>query len=172
MFTTANLLNAAQWAGILTLVFGAITVLGFVLKWGIRFRLVGVTSFMGVLTGGFFALGLGLFSHTTIPGAVRYTVIYDNGSTQIAIALSTPVTESQVEATLRQAAADLFSYGRLGQTSSQMTIRARTMIHPESGVSKPLYLGQVQRSPSNNQDNPLDIKIYSRNFAQLPKPTV
>ncbi|MHC5832341.1 MAG: DUF2518 family protein, partial [Nostoc sp.] len=35
MFTIANFLQYAQWSGIATLVFAAIAVLAFILKWGI-----------------------------------------------------------------------------------------------------------------------------------------
>jgi Protein of function (DUF2518) len=171
MSQTIDFLQATQWAGILTLVCAAFTILGFVLKWGIRFRLVGVTGFMGVLTGGLFALSLGLFTRTAIPGAVRYSVIYDNGASTVAIALPNDITPTQLEATLRQAASNLFSYGRLGGPASELVIRARTITHPLPGVSQPLYLGQVKRSLSDRNDDQLEIEIYSDNLAQLPKPT-
>jgi hypothetical protein len=50
-----------------------------------------------------------------------------------------------------------------------MTILARTVIHPEEGVSKPLYLGKVQRSLSQQRDDSeLDIEVFSSQFSQLP----
>lgn len=171
MISTAEFIQASQWAGIATVGIAALAVLGFVFKWGIRFRLVGVTGFMGVLTGGLFALALGLFTHTTIPGAVHYSVIYDNGASLAAIAIPAKITESELDATLRQAAADLFSYGRLGQPGSQLTIRARAIIHPKPGVSKPLFLGEATQALGNRDRQELAIKIYQENLAQLPKPT-
>jgi len=171
MLTTADFLTATKWVGITTLVFAAITVLGFILKWGIRFRLVGVTGFLGVLTSGLFALGLVPFTRSVIPGAVHFSTVYDNGATQAVIAVRPQISESQLEATLRQAASDLYSYGRLGRTGEeQLTIRARTIIHPEPGVSKPLYLGQVKRSLSSRNDEQMEIAIFPDNLAQLPKP--
>lgn len=169
MPTTIDFFTIGRWMGILTIVFAVLAVLGFIFKWGIRFRLVGVTGFMGVLTGGLFSLYLGLSTHTTIPGAVRYSVVYDNGASQVVIAVSPQIAESELEATLRQAASDLYSFGRLGQVGNQMTIRARTIIHPESGVSKPLYLGQVRRSLASREDEQMQIDIYPENLAQLPK---
>lgn len=172
MPTTADFLTATQWAGIITLVFAALTVLGFILKWGIRFRLVGSTGFLGVVTGGLFTLGLVPFAHTVIPGAVRFSLTYDNGATQAVITVRPQITESELSATLRQAASDLYSYGRLGRDEDQLTIRARTIIHPEPGVSQPLYLGQVKRSLANRNDEQMAIDIYQENMAQLPgKPT-
>ncbi|MBW4574554.1 MAG: Ycf51 family protein [Aphanothece sp. CMT-3BRIN-NPC111] len=171
MLTTADFLTATQWVGALTLVCAAITVLGFFLKWGIRFRLVGITAFIGVLTGGLFALSLVPFTRTLIPDAVRYSLIYDTGAAQTVIAVPPKITESQLDATLRQAAADLFSSGRLSQGRSQLSIRARTILHPEPGVSQPLFLGEVKRSLSSRSDEEMSIEIYHNNFAKLPKST-
>lgn len=157
-----------KWSGILTLASAVLTVLGFILSWGVRFRLVGVTGFMAVLTGGLFALSLGLFSYATVPGSVRFSLVYDNGANQAVIAVPPTVTESEVEATLRKAAADLYSYGRLGRGDNQFTIRLRTILHPEPGVSKPLYLGQVRRSLTEREDENMEIEVFKDRLAQLP----
>jgi hypothetical protein len=173
MLTTADFLQYTQWSGIATLVFAALTVLGLIFKWGIRFRLVGTTGFMLVLTSGLFALSLVPLSRTVIPGATRFTLVYDNGSTQAVIATSPQITPSQLDATLRQAASNLYSYGRLGSRNEKyLTIRARTVVHPEPGVSVPLYLGQVKRSLTSREDAEMTVEIYPEKFAQLPKPTV
>lgn len=171
MLTTADFLSFAQWAGILTLVSGLIAVLGFIFKLGIRFRLVGITGFLGVLTVGLFALGIVPFSRTVVPGAIRFTVVYDNGGPQTVIAVPSKLTETELDATLRQAASDMFSLGRIGGLDNQLTIRARTIIHPEPGVTKPLFLGQVTRSLSSRNDEKMVIDIYPESFAQLPKST-
>jgi hypothetical protein len=170
MLTTADFLNLTKWSGILTLLCAAITVLALILKWGVRFRFVGITGFMCVLTGGLFALSLVPLTRTLVPGAVRYTLTYDTGGTQTVIAVKPDITETELEATLRQAANNLFSYGRLGQGQTQLNIRARTIIHPTEGVSEPLLLGEAKQSLSTREDDQLAIKIYHENFAKLPKP--
>jgi hypothetical protein len=170
MLTTDAFLTYAQWAGIATIAFGSITVLGFFLKWGIRFRLVGATGFLLVVTAGLFALGIVPFTRTVIPGAVRFTTVFDSGATQAVIVVSPTITESELTATLKQAASDLYSFGRLGGQSNEMlTIRARTIIHPEPGLSQPLYLGQVKRSLAVREDEQMDIEIFQNNLAKLPK---
>ncbi|MBD2202476.1 Ycf51 family protein [Calothrix sp. FACHB-1219] len=170
MLTTADFLQYTQWSGIATLVFAVLTVLGLIFKWGIRFRLVGTTGFMLVLTGGLFALSLVPLSRTVIPGAVRFTLVYDNGSTQAVIAIAPNITPSALEATLRQAASNLYSYGRLGsKNDNYLTIRARTLIHPELGLTVPLYLGQVKRTLTQREDPQMAVEIYPEKFAQLPK---
>lgn len=166
-----DFLTYTKWSAILTVVCFLLAILAFLLKWGIRFRLVGVTGFMGVLTVGLFALNFGLFTRTVIPGSVRYSVVYDNGGSQAVVAIAPQVTESEVDATLRQAASDLFSFGRLGGVNNQLTIRARTVIHPEEGISKPLYLGQVKRSLGQREDEQMQIEVFSESFAQLPEET-
>jgi hypothetical protein len=170
MPTTADFLNYAQWVGTTTLACAALTVLAFILKWGIRFRLVGVTGFLGVVTGGLFALGLVPLTRTVVTGAVRFSVVYDNGGTQAVIAVPPQISESELSATLRQAAGNLYSFGRLGRgDEDQLIIRARTIVHPEKGVSQPLYLGQVKRSLSSRNDDQMAIEIYQEKLAQLPK---
>ena len=172
MLTTANFLTATQWVGVITLISAVVTVLAFILKWGIRFRLVGTTGFLVVLTGGLFALSLVPLTRTVVLGAVRFSRIYDNGSTQAVIRVPPQITQSELDATLRQAASDLYSYGRMGQgKEDQLTIRARTVVHPEPGLSKPLYLGQVKRSLARRDDEQMSINIYQENLAQLPNPT-
>lgn len=170
MFTTAQLLTYTQWSAYFTLFCAALTVLGWIFKWGIRFRLVGVTSFMGVFTGGLFALSLGLHTRPTFPDAVRFSRVYDTGAAQVVIAVPPTITATQLEATLRQAAADLYSSGRLSQRGSDMLIRARTIIHPQPGISQPLYLGQVTRSLATRDDKNMRIEIFPDKFAQLPQP--
>jgi hypothetical protein len=162
---------ASQWAGIMTLASAALAGLGFVLKWGIRFRLVGVAGFMLVLTGGLFALGLVPIVHTIVPGAVRFSLVFDNGANQVVIAVSPEITESQLTATLRQAATDhLFTYSRLGRDGQPVLLRARTLLHPEPGVSQPVYLGQAQRVFGAPDE--LAIALYPDQVALLPQPAM
>ncbi|ADI65016.1 Ycf51 family protein [Trichormus azollae] len=172
MFTTADFLQYSQWSGIATLLFAVLAILAFIFKWGFRFRLVGTTGFMIVLTTGLFSLSLVPLSRTVIPGAVKYTLVYDNGSSQAVIATAPEITPTELEATLRQAASHLYSYGRLGSRgNNQLTIRARTIIHAEPGVSVPVYLGKVQRTLTTREDPEMAVEVYLDKFAQLSKPT-
>lgn len=166
--TSLDFFTYAKWSGFLTLGFLALTILGFVLGWGIRFRLFGVTSFMTVLTVGLFALKLGLFTRTVVPGAVRFSLVYDNGATQAVIVVPPKITESELEATLRQAANDLFSPGRNSVNGEdKLTIRARALLHPEPGVSVPLYIGQVKRSLGVRNNDRIQIEIFGDRLAKL-----
>ena len=163
----ADWLELSKSIGRATLVFAGITGIAFIFKWGLRFRLVGVTAFTGVLTFGVFALSLGLFYRVAIPGAVHYTRVFDDGGRQVVIAVAPNITESQLEATLRQAAADLYSPGRGGQMQEPLLIRARTIVHPESNVSQPLYLGQVKRSVLQREDENSEIRLFADKLTRL-----
>ncbi|WP_414752568.1 Ycf51 family protein [Anabaena sp. CCY 9910] len=169
MLTTAEFLKYTQWSGIATVVFAVLAILAFLFKWGIRFRLVGTTGFMLVLTAGLFGLSIVPLSRTVIPGAVKYTLVYDNGSNQAVISLSPKISPAEVEATLLQVASNLNSFGRSGgRNDDKVTIRARTLIHPEPGLTIPIYLGEVKRSLASREDTQISVEIYPEKFAQLP----
>ncbi|OCQ94679.1 hypothetical protein BCD67_04215 [Oscillatoriales cyanobacterium USR001] len=172
MIPNSDLLTYSQWMGILTLIAAVFTVFAFVLKWGFRFRFVGVTGFLGVLTIGIFSLSLGLYTRAEISGAIPYTLVYDNGGAKTVIAVPPTIAESELEATMRQAAGDLFSFGRGGGVTNLMTIRVRTILHPKSGVSLPLYLGEVRRSLSVREDDKMAIDIFPDSLARLKESQV
>lgn len=169
MPTPAEFLDATKWSAIITLAFAALTAIAFFLQWGLRFRLVGVTGFMAVLTVGFLGLSIVPISRTVIPGAVRYTTVYDSGSTQVVIRVAPEITETELKATLAQAASNLFGPGRLGAPGQPPTIRARTILHPTDDVSQLVYLGEVQRSQSAQADQKYAVTLYPDGLATLAK---
>jgi hypothetical protein len=159
-----------QWSGYLTNSALILTILAFALKWGFRFRFVGITGFMAVLTIGLFGLSLGLFSRTDVPGAVRFIRVYDNGANQVVISVPPTITETELRATLLQASNDYFSYGRGSRAGDKnLTVRARTMLHPKPGVSEPIYLGQARSALGIEKEGGIDIEISKKSFAKLPK---
>ena len=169
MFDTINFFLYAKWLGIATIISLVVGIVAFVVGWGFRFRLVGVTSFMGVLTVGVFALGLALFPHTEIPGAARYALIYDSGANQAVVAVSPEIEKSAIEPTLIQAASDLYSYGRTGVGGNdRFTIKLRTVLHPQPGISQPLFLATANRSIRDRASEEIEIELFEENIAQLP----
>jgi hypothetical protein len=168
--SVSDLLLISKWLGITTIVLGAVTTISFILGWSWRFRLVGVTSFMGVLTGSFFGLGVSLYPRIAVEGAERFKVVYDNSGAQVVVALpAQAISEESLAATLKQAAYDSYSPGRFSQTvGGKMTVRARAIVHTEPGVSQPLLLGEVKRSMALREDDAMEIEIFSQNLAQLP----
>lgn len=170
MFDSIDLIVIAKALGIVTLASTAFAVLAFVFQWGFRFRMVGVSSFMALITIGVFALNLSLYQRVAIPGAEQFSLVYDNGGDQVVIAIKPAVINADsLQATLEQAANDLYSPGRLGRGAvPKMTIRARVILHPEPGISEPLYVGQVKRTLGGRTDENMEIEIYPQAIARIP----
>jgi hypothetical protein len=143
-----------------------ITIIAFWQKWGWRFRMVGVTLFSVVLTVGLFALSLEPITRTSVAGAVPYKVVYDRFSNQVVVAVPPTITANELEATLRQAGSNLFSSGRSAQGQTQLIVRARTVVHPRAGLSKPIYLGQIKRSLRLRNDPNQSVEIMMANLQE------
>ncbi|MEM8611089.1 MAG: Ycf51 family protein [Cyanobacteria bacterium P01_H01_bin.105] len=149
MPTPETFLEATKWMGLTTLAFAALAALAFLTQWGFRFRLVGVTGFCGVLTAGLFGLSFQPLMPTTVEGSILYTTVYDSGAAQLVIAVPANITDSELEATLQQAAVNSFNPSRLGGGSQTPIIRARTIVHRDPGISDLVYLGKVEPDPSS-----------------------
>lgn len=165
MPTPELFLDAAKWMAIGTVGLAAIAALAFLLKWGIRFRLVGITGFCVVLTVGLFGLGFEPLTPTVVTGSIPYTTVYDSGSAQIVIKVPNTITDSQLEATLQQAAKNLLRSSRLSNVGQIPTIRARTIRHQDPGISELLYLGQIQPNRTDANDQPWSIQLNQKNLA-------
>ncbi|MFN3679665.1 Ycf51 family protein [Thermosynechococcus sp.] len=159
MLTPADFATYSRWAAMATLVMAVLTVLAFVLRWGVRFRFVGITGFLGVVTVGLFALSIVPIVHSSVPGAGKYTLVYDNGATQVVITVPPDIESSTLEATLVQAANDVFSLGRLGRGGDRLTVIARTVVHPEAGVTAPVILGVATRSLSDRANGAVTVRL-------------
>ncbi|MBD2101467.1 Ycf51 family protein [Leptolyngbya sp. FACHB-261] len=148
MLTTANFLTYAQYMGLFTIACALVTVIAFVTSRGWRFRLVGVTGFSIVLTVGLFALSLVPFTRTVVPGAVRYAVVFDNGGPNVVITVPATINQDELQATLQQAALNLYTPGRVER--DRLWVRARALLHPQPGVSQPVFLGEARYTPELN----------------------
>ena len=167
MFSPEQFLQATGWAAIITLALGALTTIAFLLKWGLRFRMVGATGLMGVLTVGLLGLSFQPFIRTAVPGAIPYETVFDSGASQIVIAVPNSITATELEATLQQAASNLFKPSRLGGGGGQTpTIRARTIVH-KPGVSELVYVGQVKSdAPKAAESGLLAVDIFPDRLAK------
>jgi hypothetical protein len=99
---------------------------------------------------GLLGLSFEPFSRTAVPGAIPYTTVYDSGASQIVISVPATITPDTLDATLRQAASNLFKPYRLGLPGQTATVRARTIAHDAGGISRLLYLGQIQPAPKES----------------------
>ncbi|PZU96770.1 MAG: hypothetical protein DCE90_09000 [Pseudanabaena sp.] len=157
----------AQGMGVFVLVCALITGLAMSQQWSWRYRMVGVTLFSVVLVVGLFSLSFEPITRSSVQGSVPFKLVYDRFGSRATIAVAPTITHDELESTLKQASSNLFSSGRNNQGDKQLTIYARTIVHPREGVSKPVYLGYVKRSLSLRDDRDLEIEIFDDKFAEL-----
>ena len=79
MVSDPLLLQAGAWLAAAAGVLGLLTVVAFVLRWGIRFRLVGVSSFTFLLAISCWAFSVSYSPPVEVEGAVRAPIVFDNG---------------------------------------------------------------------------------------------
>lgn len=172
MHLPTDIYTYGVWSGYTAIGLFLITIVAFVAGWGFRFRLFGVTSFMMVLTAGIFSLYLGLFNRVEIPGAARYVVTYDNGANKAVVKVDPDISAEAIEPTLRQAASDLYSYGRTGTNGNDtFKVSLRTVLHPNPETSELLFLGEANRSLLIRDETNLQIKVFTKNLAKLVTPS-
>jgi len=138
------LFKAGLWIGTLGLLLAALTVAGFWARWGIRFRLVGISSFTVLLAVASMAFAVSYEERQTIPGAVSVPIVFDNGRGLIVAAPREPLPAAAIAPTLQQLAVN---QSRRPQSAAdgQITVRLR-QVEPteEAGVSRPRLLGEAR----------------------------
>ena len=126
------------WSG---LAFGVLTAVAFLAKWGLRFRLVGVTSFTLLLAVSSWAFTVSYTPPVVIEGALRAPVVFDNGNDLVVAQAPDGIETSAVEPTLAQLAGNLRPGGR---SSDVVVIRLRQLKAVGEGISEPVVLGQTE----------------------------
>lgn len=125
------------WSG---LAFALLTLVAFGARWGVRFRLVGVTSFTLLLAVSCWAFSVSYQPPVIVEGAVRAPVVFDNGNDLVVAQAPAGIPKEAVEPTLAQLAANLRSGGRNGE---EVVVRLRQLQPGPEGSSTPVVLGEV-----------------------------
>ena len=148
------------WTG---LALGVLTLLSFLFKWAIRFRLTGATIFTLLLSGSCWAFLISYTPPFKVEGSTYAPVVYDNGN-DLVIAQASEVFPSQsIEPTLKQIAGNLKGGGR---KRGNVNVRLRRVESLEEGLDKPIILGEVIRDlqrgitlePMETNADPTDIE--------------
>ena len=148
------LLSAGQWLGVAGGVLALLTLVAFVARWGIRFRLVGITSFTVLLAFSCVAFAISYTPRVEIPGAVTVPVVFDNG-TDLVVAVAPPdLAAASIPATVEQVARNLRGNGR-NTGSGQVTVRLRRIENLEPGLSRPVVLAEAIR---NLKDGTVELR--------------
>jgi hypothetical protein len=144
MSTDPILLVAGEWLGAASGVLAVLTVSGFLLRWGIRFRLVGVTSFTALLALSCLAFAVSYRPRVVVVGAVSVPIVFDNGADLVVAAAPADLPDAAIAPTLEQVARNLRGNGR--QTDDAIVrVRLRRTEARDAGVSEPVVLGEARR---------------------------
>ena len=135
--------TSSSWLAKSGVAFLGLTLVAFIARWGIRFRLVGVSSFTLLLSVSCWAFGLSYTPNVSVEGALRAPVVFDNGDDLIVAQASSDFPDIAILPTLEQLAQNLRPGGR---TSPEVTVRLRQLQPAGEGASKPVILGETRRS--------------------------
>ena len=136
------LLTAAPWLAWSGLGLGVLTIVAFLAGWGLRYRLVGVSSFTLLLAVSCWAFAVSYTPTVVIDGAIRAPIVFDNGNDLVVAQVKPNLDPITVEATLEQLAGNLRGSGR---SSNVVTLRLRAIQPMADGVSQPVILGETER---------------------------
>lgn len=135
---------AGQWLGAASGLLALLTAAGFLQRWGIRFRLVGVTSFTALLALSCLAFSVSYTPRVSIPGAVVAPVVYDGGAELVIAAAPEGLAPEAYGPTVLQVASNLRGGGRTA-VDGRVTVRLRAIEPAGDGVARPVVLAEAQR---------------------------
>lgn len=111
-----------------------LTLIAFIARWGIRFRLVGVSSFTLLLSVSCWAFGLSYTPTIKVEGALHAPVVFDNGDDLLVAQAEADFPEEAIEPTLKQLAGNVRPGGRI---SPEVTVRLRQLQPAGEGDQDP-----------------------------------
>ena len=136
------LLTAGEWLGIAGGVLVLLTLVAFVARWGIRFRLVGVSSFTVLLSLSCLALAVSYAPRIQVEGAVSVPVVFDNGSDLVVASAGADMDPASYGPSVQQVAANLRGSGRKAQL---VEVRLRRVEPAADGTDRPVILATAIR---------------------------
>ena len=139
------LLTAGQWLGAASGVLALATVVGYLSRWGIRFRLVGITSFTALLAVSSLAFAVSYTPRVQLEGAFSVPVVFDNGSDLVVAAAPADLPLPAAGPTVQQVALNLRGSGR-SSADGLVHVRLRRIEPQGPGLSRPVVLAEATRS--------------------------
>jgi len=144
------LFEAGRWLGAAAGVLALLTVAGFVARWGIRFRLVGITSFTTLLAVSCLAFAISYVPRVSVPGAVSVPIVFDNGADLVVAAAPPDLPAEAVRPTLEEVARNLRGSGRISPDGT-VRVRLRGLESAAAGSSRPVVLDEVRRDLASGE---------------------
>jgi hypothetical protein len=145
MTTDPILLVAGEWLGAASGVLAVITIAAFLLRWGVRFRFVGITSFTALLAISCLAFAVSYRPRVTVEGAVSVPLVFDNGADLVVAAAPADLPSSAAAASAEQVARNLRGNGRVSD-EGVVRVRLRRVEQTAPGLSEPVILAEVRRN--------------------------
>jgi hypothetical protein len=139
------LLTAGKWLGAASGVLALTTIAGYLSRWGIRFRLVGVTSFTALLAVSCLTFAVSYSPRVQLAGAVSVPVVFDNGIDLVVATAPDGLADAAAAATVQQVALNLRGGGR-SSADNLVHVRLRRVETVAPGLSKPVVLAEATRS--------------------------
>ena len=138
------LLLAGAWLGAASGGLALLTITGYLQRWGVRFRLVGVTSFTALLALSCLAFAVSYTPRISVEGARSVPVVYDNGADLVIAAAPADLPAPAVRPSLEQVAQNLRGSGRRSDTG-RVVVRLRRVEQLSDGLSQPVVLAEAER---------------------------
>tara|TARA_Y100000589_G_C26784150_1_gene479041 strand:+ start:19 stop:465 length:447 start_codon:yes stop_codon:yes gene_type:complete len=129
--------------GIIGVILFFITLVTFFLNFSLKYRLTGATIFSFLLSIFSWAFIQSYSENIKIEGALYVPIVYDNGSDLIITKADQDFPKESIEPTLKQISSNLKKGSRSGR---KVIIRIRSLEKISGGVSKPIVLGEVEKS--------------------------
>jgi hypothetical protein len=135
-------LQAGQWLGAAGGALVVVTVVAFLARWGVRFRLVGVSSFTLLLAISCLAFAVSYVPRISIPGARSVPVVYDNGTDLVIAAAPADLPAEAIRPTLEEVARNVHGTSRTSEDGF-VHVRLRRVEPALEGAGQPVVLGEA-----------------------------
>ena len=139
--------NTPKIFGFLGIFLFICTIVAFVFNFGFKFRVIGATIFSLLLSLSSWAFIQSYTEKVLIDDAKYVPIVYDNGFDLIITKVEDDFPEESIEPTLKQLSENLRKGSRSG---ANVKIKIRKLEKISDGVSKPVVIGEVQKSVKMN----------------------
>lgn len=136
------LFQAGQWLAAAGGALVVVTVVAFLAGWGVRFRLVGVSSFTLLLAVSCLAFSVSYVPRVSIPGARSVPIVYDNGTDLVIAAAPSELPAEAILPTLEEVARNVHGSSRTSEDGF-VHVRLRGIEPAAAGTSRPVVLGEA-----------------------------
>ena len=119
------------------------TLIAFFFNFGFKFRIIGATIFSLLLSLSSWAFIQSYTENIKIDGAKYVPVVYDNGFDLIITKAENNFPEEAIEPTLKQLSQNLKRGSRSG---SKVKIKIRKLEKISNDISKPVIIGEIEKS--------------------------